>query len=214
MRTLARMVSVPPRRSNSRSCSTRSSLTWVARLISPISSRKSVPAFGELEAPLFAGMGAGKCALFVAEQLGFDQALGQRGATDFDERLVRAQRVVVNRVGDELLAGARLAANEHGRVGPGHLCDLFVDLPHGAARAHDVREVVAFAQLLPKMRIFLDKLLPFRLNQPLDFQRLRDHRGHDPKKLDITIVVAVRLELQIDANGAGGLPVKMIGTHR
>ncbi len=58
------------------------------------------------------------------------------------------------------------------------------------------------------MRIFLDELLPFRLNQTLDFQRLRDHRGHDPKKLDIAIEVAVRLELQIDANGAGGLAVQ------
>jgi len=42
-RTLTLTVSVPPRRSNSRSCSTRSSLTCVPRLMSPISSRNSVP---------------------------------------------------------------------------------------------------------------------------------------------------------------------------
>jgi hypothetical protein len=43
MRTLTFTVSVPPTRSNSRSCSTRSSFTCVLRLMSPISSRKSVP---------------------------------------------------------------------------------------------------------------------------------------------------------------------------
>ncbi len=43
-RTFTRTVSVPPTRSNSRSWITRSSFTCVLRLMSPISSRKSVPA--------------------------------------------------------------------------------------------------------------------------------------------------------------------------
>src|SRR6187397_2044904 len=43
MRTLTLIVSVLPRRSNSRSCRTRSSFTCVDRLMSPISSRNSVP---------------------------------------------------------------------------------------------------------------------------------------------------------------------------
>ena len=42
-RTFTFTVSVPPTRSNSRSCSTRSSFTCVPRFTSPISSRKSVP---------------------------------------------------------------------------------------------------------------------------------------------------------------------------
>ena len=41
-----------PTRSNSRSCSTRSSFTCMVRLMSPISSRNRVPPVGELEAAL------------------------------------------------------------------------------------------------------------------------------------------------------------------
>ena len=42
-RTSTWIVSLPPTRSNSRSCRKRSSLTWTAGEISPISSRNSVP---------------------------------------------------------------------------------------------------------------------------------------------------------------------------
>ena len=53
-------------------------------------------ALGQLEAPFLPLLRAGERALLVAEQLRFDQALGQRRAAHLDERLVRAQRVVVN----------------------------------------------------------------------------------------------------------------------
>ena len=43
MRTSQRSGRVPPTRWNSPSCSTRSSFTWVAGVMSPISSRNSVP---------------------------------------------------------------------------------------------------------------------------------------------------------------------------
>ncbi len=109
-RTLTLTVSVPPSRSNSRSCSTRSSFTCVARCTSPISSRNSVPPSRQLEASLLPVLRAGERALFVAEQLRLDQRIGQRRAADLDERLLGAQRVVVDRVGDQLLARAGFAA--------------------------------------------------------------------------------------------------------
>ena len=52
-RTFARMVFVPPSRSNSRACNTRSSFTCVARLSSPISSRNSVPPSASSKRPFF-----------------------------------------------------------------------------------------------------------------------------------------------------------------
>ena len=123
----------------------------MARLSSPISSRKSVPPSASSNRPLLARLRAGERALLVAEELRLDQRVGQRRAAHLDERLLRAQRVVVDGVRDQLLAGARLAADEHGRVGRRDLRDLLVHLPHRPAGADDVREVVALAQLLAQV---------------------------------------------------------------
>ena len=46
---------------------------------------------------------------YVAEQLAFEQVLVQGGAIHGHERLVLARAVVVERLGDQLLAGAGLA---------------------------------------------------------------------------------------------------------
>ena len=64
---------------------------------------------GELEAAALAGLGPGEGALLVAEELALEEALGEGGAVDLDEGPVAPGREVVDRVGDELLADARLA---------------------------------------------------------------------------------------------------------
>src|SRR6185295_15487487 len=110
-------------------------------------------AFGQLEPSLLARLGAGKGAPLVAEELRFDERVGQRRAGDLDEGLLRAQRVVVDGVRDQLLAGPRLAAYQDRRVRSGDLCDLLIHLAYGAAGADDVREIVSLAQLLPQMRV-------------------------------------------------------------
>ena len=72
-RTSTLIVRADPSRSTSPSCSTRSTLACVFGLMSPTSSRKIVPAIRLLElADLLLGR-AGERALFVAEQLRFDQ---------------------------------------------------------------------------------------------------------------------------------------------
>src|SRR6202008_933278 len=68
--------------------------------------------------------GAGEGALLVAEELALEQRVGQRGAVDGDERLAPARGEVVDGLGDELLAGAALALDEHGARDRGHLLDL------------------------------------------------------------------------------------------
>src|SRR6266498_3505770 len=52
---------------------------------------------------------AGERALLVAEQLGFEQGLGDRRAVDRDKRTVRARAERVQRAREQLLAGAALA---------------------------------------------------------------------------------------------------------
>ena len=49
-----------------------------------------------LEAAQAVAVGAGEAAASVAEELGFEQGLGDRRAVDGDERLVRAGRMRVN----------------------------------------------------------------------------------------------------------------------
>ena len=68
-------------------------------------------------------VGARERALLVSEQLRFEEVLLQRGAVHLDEVARRAQRVVMNGAGDQLLAGSRFAADQHRRVALRHLLD-------------------------------------------------------------------------------------------
>ena len=74
---------------------------------------------GLLELADSPGHGAGEGALLVAEQLGFEQGVGNRRAVDRDEGLLGAAAVTVDKSRQQLLAGARLAGNQHARVGRG-----------------------------------------------------------------------------------------------
>ena len=135
---------VPPTRSTSPSCSTRSSFAWKSRLISPISSRKSVPPCGALEAAGARRCGAGEGALLVAEQLALEHALGERLAVDGDERPADAVAPVVQQARHQLLAGAALALDQHRRPARRDAAHQVEQLP--AARAlgdHRVGRVAA-----------------------------------------------------------------------
>lgn len=66
---------------------------------------------------------AGERAVLVAEQLGLDQRIGQRGAVDGDERAVGARRRLVQRAGEPFLAGARLAEDQQRQVAAADLRD-------------------------------------------------------------------------------------------
>ena len=105
-------------------------------------------AVGLLEAADAPGLGAGEGAALVAEQLALQQRLGNGGAVDGDERLVGAVAVLVEGAGDEFLAGAGLAADQHRDRGGGHPADFLVDVLHGAAAADEGETGGAgFAQL-------------------------------------------------------------------
>ena len=100
------------------------------------------PAVGLLEPadPLL--VGAGERALLVSEQLRFEQVLLQRRAVHLDEVARRAQRIVMDRAGDQLLAGAGFAADQAGRVALGDLLHHVEDALQRLARADDLVELV------------------------------------------------------------------------
>jgi len=76
----------------------------------------------------------------VAEQLALDQVAGKGAAVDDAERPVTARRVTVDLLGNELLAGAGLAFDEHGGVGGRHRGQHAVELLHRRGAAHQAAE--------------------------------------------------------------------------
>ena len=89
---------------------------------------------------------AGKGAAFVAEQLALDQLARDRRHVDRDKRAVAALAVIVQRAGDQFLAGAALADDHHRQVGAHQPGDHAIDLLH-RRRAADQRQLL-FAVVL------------------------------------------------------------------
>src|SRR5262249_16723974 len=73
-------------------------------------------AIGELEAALPPIGRAGERAFLVAEDLALEKRLGNRGAVDRHERKRGARAELMNRLRDELLAGARFAGDQPRRA--------------------------------------------------------------------------------------------------
>ena len=80
-------------------------------------------AFGHLEAALARAQRTGERALFMAEQLAFQQVGRDGAAVDGHERSVAARRLVVDGARHHFLAGAGFAQHQHGGVEAGDLLD-------------------------------------------------------------------------------------------
>ena len=73
----------------------------------------------------------------MAEQLRFEQRLGNGRAVHLDERHVALGAAVVDQPRHHLLAGAGLAGDEHGALGFGDELGALNDLLHDAAAADE-----------------------------------------------------------------------------
>src|SRR4051794_3252293 len=104
-----------------------------------------------LEQPAAGPGRAGERPARMTEQLALQDAFGDRAAIHRYEWSLRSARRAVDRARDELLAGARLADHQHGRVGERHPRRRLVDLQHGVAAADDVlqRVLVPYLALEP-----------------------------------------------------------------
>ena len=96
-----------------------------------------MPVVGRLELADHPLGRAGERALLVAEQFAFEQRFGERGAVEADERAVAPRAGLVDRPGDQFLADAALAANEHRRLRLAHAHDLRLDLLSAVALADE-----------------------------------------------------------------------------
>src|SRR5262249_28813232 len=115
-------------------------------------------AVGQLEAALLAAGGAGEGAALVTEQLRLEQRLGQRGAVDRDERLGGTARALVDRAGEELLARATLALDQHRRRRRRHLLDEHHRATEGRAATDDGALPQQIVEALLQQLVLLDQL--------------------------------------------------------
>ena len=135
----ARMGVVPPTRSKVRSWSTRSSATWVRGEMSPISSRKRVPPSASSKRPRRRAVAPVNAPFSCPNSSRQEERLDQRRAVDRRRAGPPARSLAAwMRLGDELLAGAALAANEHGAVRARDLLDRGEEAPDGRVVADDV----------------------------------------------------------------------------
>ena len=138
-------------------------------VISPISSRKIVPVVGQLELARLVAIGAGEAALHVAEQLRLEQRFGQAGAVDRHERAMAARALRCAPRGDELLADAALAGDQHLGVGPGDALDLLLGARPSRAGAGQLDVPV----------------VPHRIpSHPTEWRRARPRSARDRGRVD------------------------------
>ena len=97
-------------------------------------------AVGDLEQPRLILHRAGERAAHVAEQRALEQVVVERRAVLDDERLLRARPVIVDRARDQLLAGAALAVDEHGRLALDDLVEQLDDVAHRGRVADNLGE--------------------------------------------------------------------------
>ncbi len=139
-------------------------------------------ALGHFEQPFLVHRRAGERPLLVAEQLRLDQVLGDGRTVDLDERGLGTLAVVVDRVGDELLAGPVFAFDEDVRVAAGDVLDELEQILHPLALADDVRELELVLELLFQLQVLGLQVLPLnRLPEqgqdPVGFDRLLEEVG-------------------------------------
>ena len=99
--------------------------------------------------------GVGERALLVAEQFAFQQRFGERRAVDGDERLIAAAAEVVDRAGDDLLAGAVFAEDQNRQVGVGDAADR---RSHGLDRRALADELQPLGRLLDELLMLREQL--------------------------------------------------------
>ena len=114
--------------------------------------QKKRAAVGQFEAADAVGARVGKCAFHVAEDFALEGALRQSAGVDGDQRHARARRSGVQQLGDNLLAGAVLAGDEHVGVGGADLRDQLEHRLHGGRAGDELRHAFGAEQAIFKLQ--------------------------------------------------------------
>ena len=93
----------------------------------------------------------------MAEELAFEQVLGQGRAVDRDQRPAARDVAEVNRLGDELLAGAGFAGDQDGAGRGSNPCNALEDFGHARALAEQVMVGRFSLEAAAKIGDFVDR---------------------------------------------------------
>ena len=183
-------------------------------------------AVGHFEEALLVLVGPGEGSPLVAEEFALEQRVRERPAVLGDEARFPPRSRVVDRSGDEVLAGSGLAGDQHRRIGLRHLLHHVEDALHRGARADDVLEGVLGLDLAAQVDVLGAESLvrgreircelhvlggqAVRLERPLHvqpelvrFPRLRDVAVDAPVVDGAHYLVEVRLTRQHHPHGLG-----------
>src|SRR6266566_690389 len=110
---------------------------------------------GELKPPNASSQSARECTLLMSKQFALDQAGGQGGTIDLDQRPVTSRAQIVQRPGHQLLASSRFADEQDRRIGRGDRLDKPEHPLHFWTLAGDFLEVVLGLDLLLQIAVLL-----------------------------------------------------------
>ena len=127
--------------------------------MSPTSSRNSVPSCASSKRPIFCVMAPVKAPFSWPNSSLSSSPVGIAAQLILTKVRSRRGLKLVKCAGDQLLARAGLAANEHRGVGGGDGFDLLQNAPQGAALADDLLEVVFGADLFFEVEFLLGQLV-------------------------------------------------------
>ena len=149
----------------------------------------------------------------MAEQLAFEEGLGQRRAVHLDERLVGAGRVEVDRARHELLPRPALAEQEDGAPGPRHMLDRPVDILHFLVASDDPVEAGPLLEGALELPVLVGQALLLGGDQAVEAKGLPDVLGDDLEEAEVFLHARLRLgravgrenpdDLSLDAHGNG-----------
>src|ERR1043166_3406757 len=127
------------------------------------------PRMGALESAGLVGPRVGEGAFDMSEELVLDKALREDAAGHLDERFFLSRRVVVDRLGDELLAGPALAFDQDVRLARGDGFYEIVDRLHAGRFSDERAELAAAGQLFLELLVLL-----LEADQPLELPEPRE----------------------------------------
>ena len=178
---------MPPTRSKVFSCSTRKSFACMGRLSSPTSSRKMEPPSAISKRPLriatapvnepFSWPNSSLSTMFSGSAAQLNLMNGPSAV----------EAVIVEGVGDKLLADAAFAEDQHGRLRARHLVDELVDLLHRLGIADDVGGLEALFQRIVQAAVLVLKANLLDVLHEIELDRRRDHGGDGRDQLHILL---------------------------
>ena len=120
----------------------------------------------------------------------FDEVFGQGGAVQRDERFVLASGKFHDGMGEQFLAGAAGAADQHGGVSRSYLAEFGIDLLHFAAVADQFSRRVL--QHVAQFSVFFEQGLLFLMQQQTFGCGIGGDAGKDLQKSRVAFEIGVR----------------------